>query len=251
MDYSLIFGLLAVFLAGLNRGFTGFGSGLVLVPILSMIYNPLFAVVVVTILELIPSIQLLPNSIKHCQWRSVLPMALTGLVTVPVGVSLLAITNEQVMKLFIAILILLSVSILYFKPGNSTHTPIRKQSSFFKKQVVTAGGLSGLLSGATGLGGVPVILYYLSSHTAAVCVRSSMIVFLSITSLISFLTFLFKDLITNQIVTFSILVLPVFVIAIWLGGKMFNRASEQSFRNFTLVLLACIGLFMMIQTLNN
>ena len=244
MDSAVIIGVLAVFVAGINRGFTGFGSGLVMVPILSMIYNPLFAVMVVTLLELIPSLQLLPRSFRDCHWRSVLPMAATALVTVPAGVMLLSMLGESTMKLFIATLLFVSVIVLYF----NVNFHMRDRTN---RLGIPTGGVSGLLSGATGLGGVPVIMYYLARRIPVHNTRSSTIVFLAITSLISVISFAVKGMLTTEVVNFSLYVIPVFIFAIWLGSLFFSKASEKSYRKITLAVLGCIAIFMMLQTLSS
>ncbi|MDT8405262.1 hypothetical protein [Sulfuriflexus sp.] len=42
----------AVLVAGFIRGFSGFGAGMILVPVLSLLYSPVVAVVTVALLEL-------------------------------------------------------------------------------------------------------------------------------------------------------------------------------------------------------
>ena len=93
-------------LAGFVRGYSGFGAGMVLVPVLSLLYNPQFAVVSVVILELIASIQLLPGAIGQCHWRSVIPLSLSSVLAVPLGSLLLVNLDAETMRRCIALVVL-------------------------------------------------------------------------------------------------------------------------------------------------
>ena len=66
--------------AGLMRGFAGFGSALMLSPLLSLYYGPVAAVLIIGIMEIAVSIQLLPRAVKEAQWPLVVPV--TGAATV-------------------------------------------------------------------------------------------------------------------------------------------------------------------------
>src|SRR5262245_21066223 len=55
--------------AGLMRGFAGFGSGMLMAPMFAILFGPIDAVTMVTMLELFVSIQLIPQVLKEIQWR--------------------------------------------------------------------------------------------------------------------------------------------------------------------------------------
>lgn len=230
--------LSAVFIAGVLRGFSGFGVGMVLVPILSLVYNPMVAVITVVLLEIIPSIQLVPGSIAQCDWRSVLPMAISGILTVPLGSLILVNTDADTMRIGIAVLVLLCVTILAtgwrYQGGHSLRVP------------TMTGMASGLISGAASLGGLPVILYYLSGELNCKVARASIVVFLFITAMISLVTYLFHGIIHWDIVLRAVWLAPVFIFAIWLGGRLFGKVSESIFRSVTLTLLGGVGVMMLL-----
>ena len=230
--------ILAVFVAGVLRGFSGFGVGMVLVPILSLLYSPMVAVITVVLLEIIPSIQLVPGSIAHCDWRSVMPMAISGIITVPIGSFLLVSTDANTMRICIALLVILCVVILAtgwrFEGGRTLKAP------------TLTGMASGLISGAASLGGLPVILFYLSGGHSSQVARASIVVFLFITTMISLLTYSLHGIISADILLRTIMLVPIFILAIWVGGKLFGKVSESLFRAVTLTLLGGVGVVMLI-----
>ena len=74
-----------VLAAGLMRGFSGFGSGMLMVPILSILFGPPQAVAIVILLELVVSVQLLPGAYRFAHWRSIAAMSLAATLTIPLG----------------------------------------------------------------------------------------------------------------------------------------------------------------------
>ena len=77
--------LVVVLLAGVIRGFAGFGSALLTVPVLSMLYGPVQAVVIAVLLEVPTSLGLLPIAIRGADRKTVFPMLIMFVLFVPVG----------------------------------------------------------------------------------------------------------------------------------------------------------------------
>lgn len=225
----------AVMLAGIVRGFSGFGAGLILVPSLGLVYGPLSAVVSVVILELIPAAQLMPRAIKHCHWNSVVPMMLAAGITVPMGSFVLVIMDEHAVRSMIAIMVLLATAVL--ASGWRFSNPQAAKSG-----PVMTGALSGMLSGAAGLGGLPVVIYYLSGVHRADVTRSSIIMFLFVTVMISLCTFIYHGIVTQEIVLRCLSFAPILLAATWLGGRIFGRVSEDRFRSILMLVMSAVGL---------
>lgn len=227
----------AVLVAGVLRGFSGFGAGMVLVPSLSLLYSPIIAVVTVVLLEIIPSIQLLPNAISKCEWRSVVPMSLAALVTIPLGSFILVYTDADVMRSSISILVLLCVVVLA--------TGWRYKGEYTSRESTATGFASGLIGGATSLGGLPVILYYLSGKNTTAVTRASIVVFLVVTTLVSVVTYLSHGIVTSDVMLRTAWLAPFFILAIWMGGYLFGKVSESFFRAVTLTLVGSVGMAML------
>ncbi len=62
--------LLTVVVAGLVRGFTGFGAGLVLAPALSVLIGPARAIPVLVLLDAAAGLLLLPSAARLTPYRS-------------------------------------------------------------------------------------------------------------------------------------------------------------------------------------
>lgn len=230
--------VLAVAIAGIFRGFSGFGTGMILVPSLSVIYEPIVAVITVALLELVTAIQLVRASLPLCDWRTVLPMAVISSLTVPFGVLLLVNIDATTMRIMISVLVMSCVMIL-FSGWRYKGDPGIKLSAI-------TGVSSGLITGATSLGGLPVILYYLSSQLTTQVARASMIVFLILTTVVALVTYTSHGIITSEIMLDTATIVPVFIVAIWVGGHLFGKVPESLFRKIILSLLGGISLMMFV-----
>ena len=237
-SFEVILAIVAVIIAGIFRGFSGFGTGMILVPSLSVIYEPIVAVITVVLLELVTALQLVKTSLPDCHWQTVIPMAVTSSLMVPLGALLLVNIDANTMRIVISILVMLSVVIL------SSGWRYKGQAGF-KISTIT-GVSSGLITGATSLGGLPVILFYLSSRLPTQVARASMIVFLIITSIVSLLAFMFHGIVKSDDILRTATIVPVFVLAIWLGGLLFGKVAESLFRKIILSLLSGVSVMMLV-----
>lgn len=231
---EILVAITAVIVAGVFRGFSGFGTGMILVPSLSVIYEPVVAVITVVLLELVTALQLVKKSLPHCHWQTVLPMAIISSITVPLGALLLINIEANTMRIAISVLVMISVLILY--------SGWRYKGEADMKISAITGFSSGLITGATSLGGLPVILYYLSSRLTTETARASMIVFLIITAIVSLLTYMIHGIITTDVMVRTATVMPLFIVSIWLGIQLFGKVSESTFRKVILSLLAIVSI---------
>ena len=61
--------------AGLMRGFAGFGSAMLMAPIFAILFGSADMVVTVVAIELVVSVQLFPQVRRHADWHVLTPMS--------------------------------------------------------------------------------------------------------------------------------------------------------------------------------
>jgi hypothetical protein len=138
-------------LAGFLRGTTGFGSSLVLAPILSAILGPADAVAITLLIGASASVLLIPRYLSDIDRASVLPLSLAGAASLLPGVLSLNLVPSQTMRHVIA-WVMIAITLLMLIPRFSFRRSLW--------QSATAGALSGLIMGATSMGGPPLVLYF-------------------------------------------------------------------------------------------
>lgn len=219
-----------VLAAGLIRGFAGFGSALVNAPMLSLLWGPTVGVPVAALVEFAPAIQLTPRAIPIAQWRTILVMGVPALILIPAGFWLLITLPNEVVRRFVAAVVLGLVAVMW--------SGWRYRGQRTAALSLGVGALSGLLSGTTGVGGPPVILYLMSGTDDAAVIRANMIGFFTIVLIGMAVTFAIGGLFGPLVLWRTALMAVPFIIGIFVGARLFPLASQRTFRNIALTFLA-------------
>ncbi|MDA0262043.1 MAG: TSUP family transporter, partial [Proteobacteria bacterium] len=75
LGWDLLIAALIATIAGLTKGYAGFGGGMIMAPLLAFIYGPAQAVAMIMVLEFLASIQLFPRAVRLTEWRLIGPLA--------------------------------------------------------------------------------------------------------------------------------------------------------------------------------
>jgi hypothetical protein len=223
--------------AGVVRGFSGFGAAMIFMPIAAALIGPVSAIVIMWAMDLPFSLPLAIRAVRKAQWREVLPLAVGACALLPIGVALVVHTDPVSVRWLICLMILVSVVGLAsgWRYSGRPHAAV----------TVGIGGISGLFSGLSGIGGPPIMLFWLSGQSGAETVRANLMGFFGITSIVSGVIFVWRGLIDTQIVLWSLWLVSFYGVGIVFGTRLFGIASDQTFRRaaFALVIAtAIIGL---------
>jgi len=219
--------------AGIVRGFGGFGAGLIMVPTLSLLVDPLLAVPLVVLMEAVAGIQLVPGALRDFRLRTIAPLGVAACLAIPFGSGLLARLDATAMRIGISLVVLAFVALL------ASGWRYRKTPTVLPSTVT--GLTSGLLTGSAGVGGPPVILFLLSGPDAASTTRANLICYFAITQLWALGSYVAHGLLTTTTLWHALLLTPVFLLAAHLGTRMFGRVSETLFRRLVLSFLTVIA----------
>jgi uncharacterized membrane protein YfcA len=228
-----LIGLGMVAIAGFTRGFSGFGSAMILAPSLSLLFNPQQVVATVILLEITAGAGLVPEAVTKIQWREVLPLVLGAIVMVPLGVYCLVLAEPNLIRRLMGGLILALVVVL-----NSSKLHYHQSYLFLSFGV---GGLSGFLTGLAGIGGPPVVLYEMSGDNSAATNRANLIVFFAFTQCVALGVYWANDILTIKVFQLFAVFVPVFALGLMVGRLGFKRVNEKLFRRFVYGLLLVTG----------
>ncbi len=222
-----------VTIAGFVRGVTGFGGAMLMTPILSVLIGPVPAVVIALMLETAAALVMFPEALPKVRWRTLLYLTLPAVVTVPLGGYLLLTLDPGIArKMIAAVAIIFSLMLLFgFRYSGSPRTVTS----------LALGSLVGALLGATSVGAPPVILYLLSGPDPAAVTRANLTVFVTAISVIGLIMLTAAGAITAPLGISAVMLTMPFLLATWLGGKLFARLSDPGVRRLALVLMLCVG----------
>ena len=221
--------------AGLMRGFAGFGSGMLMAPIFAILFGPVATVGIIILMEICVTAQLLPGTRRDIEWRFIVPMVAVAGLFMPVGSWLLVSVDTGIMTRAIAAIVLLFSIILM--------TGWRHAGEKRLAAAVGVGAFSGAMMAATSLGNPPVMLYLLSSRDTAATNRANVTGYFAITLTILIAVMAFSGLLSWPTVWRATMLLPVFMLAAWIGSRLFRQSGEALYRRVALAFLFAVGLY--------
>jgi hypothetical protein len=109
------------------------------------------------------------------------------------------------------------------------------------------GALSGLMSGAIGLSGPPIVLFWLGGQADAWTARANMIAYLGLLSVAVITLMSWDGLMTWPVLRLSIVLMPIYAVGVLLGARGFRIAPERWFRAFALGLIAAVAIVSLVR----
>lgn len=237
MELTLLSGVLLyviVFACAVLRGITGFGFAIAAVPVISLFMSPELTVAYITLLQALIGLYDVPTCYKKAHWPSVGWLSVSSIVGIPIGVYLLTMLDDNVVRILIAGVVILAILGLISKKG----LPLKANA----KSAIPCGVFGGLFAGLASMAGPPTVLYFLGSGIKPAQARASMILFFFFTSLIT-IPFLYQaELIDNTMFIYALIGLPVFIIGGKIGELIFKRTSDIGYKKISIILLIITAL---------
>ena len=220
--------------AGLMRGFAGFGSGMLMAPIFALLFGPLQTVAMIILMEIVVTAQLLPGVRHEVQWSFVGTMGAVAALFMPLGSWLLVSADAQVMTRIIAVIVLAFVVVLWsgWRYRGPKRVPV----------TLGVGAVSGTMMAATSLGNPPAMLYMLAGQDSAAISRANVTAYFAVTLLALLAIMLASGLVSLPALWTAALLLPPYMLAAWIGARLFRASSERLYRHTALVFLFAAGL---------
>lgn len=226
---TFIFSIFVVFVAAIVRGYSGFGFSALLVTSLSLVMAPAEVVPVALMLEIVASAHLLPKVWRDVDRRLVGWLFFGSAIALPIGVHILA--TLPVMPMRTALYVICLVAVLTIWSG------FKVRDGQGVRHVLGAGLISGIVNGATAMGGLMVIIFLLTGPMTAASMRASMIAFFLVMDLFATAVTGAEDLLSADVLLRTALFVPPLLIGNWLGHRKFVSTAPESFRRYTLFLL--------------
>jgi uncharacterized protein len=226
--------VLGMVVAGVVRGLSGFGAAMILVPILSAVLGPAVAVPLLTAVDGLVTMPLFAAATRRCRWREVVPITLAASATLPIGIAILVYVAPETLRLGISVVILCLLAAIAsgWRYAGAPSLPL----------TLGVGATSGVLGGAAGLIGPPVILFWLGGRNDAALVRANINAFFGLIIVITIVAYAIGGLFTERIVAASLLLAPVYGVSVWIGARGFRHTSDAAYRRFAFALIALIAL---------
>jgi uncharacterized membrane protein YfcA len=222
------------FAAAAIRGFSGFGSGLIFMPVGAACLGPKMAAGVLFVIDTILILPFVLKAVRIVEWREILPLGVGAIVMVPAGAAVLLTVDPVPIRWGLSLAILVSVGVL--AAGWRYRGPTRVPLS------LGVGALAGFMSGAAQIPGPPVLVYWLGRDVVSATMRANAIVFFMFTTVISGVVFALGGIFTPEVMARSAALFPIYGLGIFIGGRMFGLASDTTYRRIAYASILFVAL---------
>jgi uncharacterized membrane protein YfcA len=235
--------LIIVFVATLIRSAFGFGEALIAVPLLAFympvkVATPLAVLVSITIAAVVVA-----QDWRHIHVRSAGWLVFSTLFGIPLGLLLLTRSPEHLIKLVLGGLILIFA--LFCLAGNMRfRLPYDSRAS-----LLACGFVAGILGGAYGMNGPPLVIYGSLRNWTAQHFRATLQAYFLPASVLGMCGYLREGLWTRVVTEDYLLCLPVMIPAVLLGRVVNHRLPAAAFSRYVYVGLAAIGIALLMQAM--
>lgn len=231
---TLLFLVPVACLSAFVQSFSGFGGGLLAIPLYTLVLPPQSAVPINFLLMFFLYPLLLWETRQHICWKNILPFLLPAAVALPLGAFCLVYLPGKLLRLFISLSTLLFSFLFFF----NVKFPFRDRMAF---RVVT-GLLSGFLGGSISQSGPPVVIWGLSCGWGKDRFRSTLLTYFFLLSLTGIFSYLSLGLFSPEILRVVLRALFPAILFCLLGLYLKRRTRENVFRHAILMVIILVSL---------
>lgn len=234
--------IIIIFLATLIRSAFGFGESLIAVPLLALsipiaVAVPLSVLVSITVAGVVVAQDWKKIHVASAGW-----LIAATLLGIPLGLMILTHASEQAVKLGLAIIII----------AFSLHSLIGKNAITLKTEklgwLLGCGFIAGILGGAYGLNGPPLVIYGAMRRWTAQHFRATLQGYFLPASIVGMVGFWLAGLWVPRVTHYYLVCLPFVLAAVFLGRIWNRRLHGESFFRYVYIGLLAIGILFLIQS---
>jgi len=228
--------ILIVTVAGFVQGLTGFGFGLIALPLLGFFIPFKTIIPLVLLLGLIINATLSVQLRKSVHLTTISTLFLITLPGIPIGAYILKQTSAEILSIILGIIMIAFTSYqLLVKPTQKVlGLPITLATGF----------TSGILAGSIGVGGPPVIIYSAIQPWSKNEVKGTLALYFLISSVLALLSQAYAGLITKEVIEYTLPAIPGLCLGIFCGIYAFKRISDKGYKKLAILLVFFLGWMM-------
>ncbi|MBS7540187.1 sulfite exporter TauE/SafE family protein [Ancylobacter lacus] len=233
-DFALIWACVATLVAGITRGFSGFGGALIFVPLVSAAFGPQVAAPVLLLVDTVMTLPIVGRALRGCVWREVAPLAAGAVLTVPAGVALLRHIDPVALRWLLAAVAVALLALLMsgWRYGGRPRLWV----------TLAVGAVAGVFGGAAQMSGPPVVAYWLGGQQNPLQVRTNLFGFFAVATVASGTAYLASGMFTAEVLRLAVVLGPLYAAGVWLGSHAFSRAADHHYRIAAYVIIALAAL---------
>ncbi|MBI1422392.1 MAG: TSUP family transporter [Gammaproteobacteria bacterium] len=216
------------------RGVTGFGSGLIAIPLLTLFMPLTFVVPCINVLDVSASLVHGWRHREYTQWRELLPVLPFTAIGVIVAIYLLKSVHPALMVHALGGFILLFAVYSLIGPEFKQRCS-RKWAGF-------AGSLGGMIGTMFGTGGPLYVIYFQMRGLPKSIFRSTIATLFLIDGGMRFTGYVGSGFYNRDMVLWIAVAFPVMALGLFIGGRIHTGITQRQFQRAIGVLLVISGI---------
>jgi uncharacterized protein len=245
VDTTTLHVLLVVFFATFIRSTFGFGEGLIAVPLLALTIPIGIAAPLVVLLSITIAAVVVAQDWQKIHLRSTGWLLGPTFLGIPLGIVLLTSAHQHLVKAALAIVIVTfsGYALLGSRPPELQHDS--------RPWLLGCGFLAGVLGGAYGVNGPPLVFYGAMRRWSPQHFRATLQGYFLPASLVAMVGYWFAGLWVPAVTHYYLLSLPVALPAIFLGRVANHRLRGEAFLRWVHYGLVGVGLVLLMQAIRH
>jgi uncharacterized protein len=241
LDWVTLYLLAVIFLATTIRSGFGFGEALIAVPLLATVMPVKIAAPVAALVSITVAAVVVAQDWRKIHFRSAFGLVVATLFGIPLGLLLITMVEEEVVNGILAVSIIgFSCYCLASRGGMELKND--RLAWFF-------GFLAGILGGAYGMNGPPLVIYGSLRRWSPEHFRATLQGYFLPASMVGLCGYWQAGLLVPKVAYYFVVSLPVALMAIALGRWINRRISGPSFIVYIHCGLIVVGSVLLIQAI--
>ena len=236
---ELVLCIVIIFVAYVIKGLSGFGSGLVAIPLLAFFLPLPFIVPVLALVSYTGTVYQSFTYRSDVVWRDLWPLLPFSLAGITIALWLLVNTDVTVLTLTLGIFIF-CYAVYSLLPHE-----IKSGSRWW---AVAAGSSAGLIGALFGTGGPFYVLYLKMRQVTKQQFRATITMIFLVDGGARMTGYFYSDLFTHKMVILALVLLPVLILAMYVGQHLHIKMNDHRFNQVVSVLLLVSGLSLAIKS---
>jgi len=238
---QLVFSVFIIFLSYTIKGLSGFGSGLVAIPLLALFLPITMIVPLLGLLSYSGTIMQSMHLRKQVVWRDMLPLIPFSLMGIAVAVWLLVNINETNLTRVLGIFVLVyAVYSLFPRPNYQGG----------RKWAIVAGSFGGMVGALFGTGGPFYVLYLNMRRLDKGAFRATIAMIFLVDGGARILGYAISGLYTVQVLGMLFMLLPVLFLGMYAGHSLHLKIEQKRFNQLISLLLMISGCMLLYKSFN-
>jgi len=238
---QLVFSVFIIFLSYMIKGLSGFGSGLVAIPLLALFLPITMIVPLLGLLSYSGTIMQSMHLRKQVVWRDMLPLIPFSLMGIAIAVWLLVNVNEIILIRVLGIFVLIYA--LYSLLPRPNYQGGRKWA-------IVAGSFGGMVGALFGTGGPFYVIYLNMRRLDKGPFRATIAMVFLVDGGARILGYSVSGLYTMQVLGMLLMLLPVLFLGMYVGHSLHLKIEQTRFNQLISFLLMISGIMLLYKSFN-